>query len=602
MSAGSGSSAARARRLSTRRGATAEGSARRLTRVVVVLLLALPIVFGGWATLESRRFDADARRAVTLASAYDEARHAVSELKAAKGAVYRGAADRAAAASVRVQLRVVLRTGNAADRELANSLLRSLADYSAAGSRVVRARVRGDDRAAARGSRLQATLADGMRRKLYAAATGSRRLVLESMEESRRADDLALFSAIILCALAPLLLQRSASRRRLEREQAELERRRLEAAALTDSLTGLRNHRAFQEDFGRELERRNRDGGALSLMMIDLNGLKQVNDAEGHQAGDELIRCLADCLRQTMRAGDLAYRVGGDEFTVILPGERAWGAFEFAQRLRTHTITRGVGVAIGITETLTYELKDAVIRRTDLALIDAKRSNRNTVIYSDDLEPRQAPVATKVVDHHAKILATALARAVDAKDRSTRNHCETVSELCVRVGTELGLSQERLAKLRLAGLLHDVGKIGIADAILQKPGSLDGAETAIMRTHTQIGHDILAAAELREEADFVLHHHERMDGSGYPNGLSGEEIPLESRIILVADTFEAITSNRPYREGRAQSEALHELERHAGTQFDPACVRALRRALGISAADEAPSGATVTPIRRNVAA
>jgi diguanylate cyclase (GGDEF)-like protein len=608
MRRGSGSSSARARRAGAAQAANVESTVRKATVVLVTLLLALPIAFGGWATLQSRRLDADTKRAVTLASAYDEARYAVSELKGLNNEFRPGsiaAQPRVALAvrRVRAPLHRAVREGRAADQTLSRGILASLADYAVEGSKLLSARRRGDTRGVARQVRRQEALADGMRKRLHEASAGHRLVALQSMAESRRADDLALFSAIILCALAPLLLQRSASRRRLEREQAESERRRLELAALTDSLTGLRNHRAFQEDFSRELERRNREGGALSLMMIDLNGLKQVNDADGHQAGDELIKCLAECLRETMREADLAYRIGGDEFTVILPRERAWGAFEFAQRLRARTITRGAGVAIGITETLTYELKDAVIRRTDLALIDAKRSNRNTVIYSDDLEPRQSGAPAKAVSHHAKILATALARAVDAKDRSTRNHCETVSELCVRIGAELGLSQERLAKLRLAGLLHDVGKIGIADAILQKPGSLDGAETAVMRTHSQIGHDIMTAAELHEEADFVLHHHERMDGSGYPNGLSGDEIPLESRIILVADTFEAITSDRPYREGRAQSEALYELERHAGKQFDPDCVTALRRAMGLTSLPaEPPAGATVTPIRRTAAA
>ena len=608
MRFGSGSSSARPRRAGAAQARSGEPTLRKATVVVVTLLLALPIAFGGWATLQSRGLDADTKRAVALASAYDDARYSLSELNALNhdsghGAAVSEARIGRAIRRVRVPVHRALREGGAADGALSRGVLVSLADYAAARSKLLAARARGDAREVGRQLRLQEALANGTRKRLYDASAGHRRVALQSMEESRRADDLALFSAIILCALAPLLLQRSASRRRLEREQAEIERRRLELAALTDSLTGLRNHRAFQEDFSRELERRNRDGGALSLMMIDLNGLKQVNDADGHQAGDELIKCLAECLRETMREVDLAYRIGGDEFTVILPGERAWGAFEFAQRLRARTIHRGAGVAIGITETLTYELKDAVIRRTDLALIDAKRSNRNTVIYSDDLEPGQSGAPVSGVSHHAKILATALARAVDAKDRSTRNHCETVSELCVRIGAELGLSQERLAKLRLAGLLHDVGKIGIADAILQKPGSLDGPETAVMRTHSQIGHDIMTAAELHEEAEFVLHHHERMDGSGYPNGLGGDEILLESRIILVADTFEAITSDRPYREGRAQSEALYVLERHAGKQFDPECVTALGRALGLTSLPaEPPVGATVTPIRRTAAA
>jgi HD-GYP domain-containing protein (c-di-GMP phosphodiesterase class II) len=133
--------------------------------------------------------------------------------------------------------------------------------------------------------------------------------------------------------------------------------------------------------------------------------------------------------------------------------------------------------------------------------------------------------------------------------------------------------------LRLAGLLHDVGKIGISDAILQNPGPLTPEEYDVMKTHAPIGHGIVWASDLREQAEWILHHHERVDGTGYPDGLAGDEIPLESRIILVADAFEALTSDRPYRPGRTEGAALAEIERGAGTQFDPACVDALARVL-----------------------
>jgi len=574
--------------------------------ILVGVLLALPVGFGSRALAGSLASDAAATRAMTTAGGYEEARYAATLL--APITVETGPAEDAsrllATKRTRAALRKIEVGDQPGDRSLRNGILRSLNKYSRVTTQLVAARQRGEHVRARALSRSRTLLATSIANRLWRAAEQHRNLALESLRSSRRSDGLALLSVLSLLAFAPFMLLRSASRRRNERERAEQERQRLQRQALTDNLTGLHNHRAFQEEFGRALEQRNRAGGALSVMMIDLDGLKQINDVAGHQAGDELIRSLAECLRETMRTSDMAYRVGGDEFIVILPGERAWGAFEFAQRLRARTITKGVGLAIGITETIAYELKDAVIRRSDLALIDAKRSNRNTVIYSEDLEPGRPPASGNGADDRfSKILATALARAVDAKDRNTRNHCETVSELCVRIGGELGLSNERLGKLRLAGLLHDVGKIGIADAILQKPGPLDLAEMDIMRTHTQIGRDIMTAAELREEADFVLHHHERIDGSGYPAGLAGDAIPLESRIILVADTFEAITSTRPYRESRAQAEALRELEQHAGSQFDPVCVAALHRALGYAPAElTQPAGATVTPLRGVAAA
>lgn len=569
------------------------------------LLVAVPVGFGARALTESFASDAAARYAMTTAGGYERARDAASLLTSeAETRPVEDAMRLLGAKRTRAALRGIEVEDRLADRLLRNGMLASLDRYTQVTSALLAARKRGEPARARSLARSQSLLATTLAERLSGAARHHRQLALESMRASRRSNGLALLSALLMAALAPLTLLRSASRRRSERERAERERRLLQREALTDNLTGLRNHRAFQEDIGRELQRRNETGGALSLMMIDLDGLKQVNDAAGHQAGDEQIRSLAECVRETMRASDLAYRVGGDEFTVILPDVRAWGAFEFAQRLRARTIERGVGVAIGITETITYELKDNVIRRSDLALIDAKRSNRNTVIYSEDLEPRRAAAASEdsAAERSSKTLATALARAVDAKDRNTRNHCETVSELCVRIGGELGLETDRLGKLRLAGLLHDVGKIGIADAILQKPGPLDLVEMDIMRTHTQIGHDILAAAELRQEAEFVLHHHERIDGCGYPDGLAGDTIPLESRIILVADTFEAITSTRPYRESRARCEALLELEEHAGSQFDPVCVAALCRAIGAAPAAEQSAGATVTPLRGAAAA
>jgi len=588
-------------RISEEPQAAAKGRSARRTILLVLsgALLALPFGFGGWALVKSFAAEGAATRAITLAEGYERARFTASSL-APMGSVSRlpdDAVRLAAAKRTRASLRS-MEVSEGAEWRFREQILRSVSEYTRVATRLRAARQQGRSGQVSVLSRRATLLATSITRRLTIAVQQHRSLALESMQSSRRFDALVLLSALSLAALAPLVLIRSASRRRSEREQADLERQRLQREAVTDNLTGLRNHRAFQEDLGRELERRNRSGGALSLMMIDLDGLKQVNDAAGHQAGDELIKCLAECLRETMRTSDLAYRVGGDEFTVVLPGERAWDAFEFAQRLRAQAIAKGVGVAIGVTETVTYELKDAVIRRADLALIDAKHSNRNTVIFSDDLEPRAAAAPGNAAERYSKVLATALARAVDAKDRSTRNHCETVSELCVRIGSELGLGQERLGKLRLAGLLHDVGKIGIADAILQKPGPLDLAETAFMRTHTQIGHDIMTAAELHEEAAFVLHHHERIDGRGYPHGLVGDAIPLESRVILVADTFEAITSTRPYRERRDHGAALRELAQHAGSQFDVDCVGALYRALGLEAPQLGPqAGATVTPLR-----
>ncbi len=385
-----------------------------------------------------------------------------------------------------------------------------------------------------------------------------------------------------------VILGRLAGHRRQVERVREEELARLARAALTDNLTGLGNHRSFHEDLQREVARRTRSGSYFSIVMLDLNGLKQINDRFGHQAGDDRIRAISDCLRATMRATDTAYRIGGDEFMVLLPTERAWGALEFARRLQEETRRHRTEptVTCGIAESVAFETADTLLHRADLALYDAKRSGRQIVLHADGLAPKPNARAEEVATRREhRLLATALARAVDAKDAGTRNHCETVSELCVLIGQALGLDAERIERLRLAGLLHDVGKIGVSDGILRKPGRLDADEATEMSSHVRIGHAIVASAELEEEAHWVLHHHEHFDGSGYPDGLRGDEIPPESRIILVADAFEAMTADRPYRLARPVPEALAELDGLAGTQFDPVCVDALRFALGTDEID-----------------
>ena len=324
-------------------------------------------------------------------------------------------------------------------------------------------------------------------------------------------------------------------------------------------------------------------GVSLALVLLDLDDLKAVNDTHGHQAGDERLQALAEAIRATGRGADVAYRVGGDEFAVILPDARAWGALEFAQRLRDATQSGDHGsepftTTAGISEALALRSKDELIREADLALIGAKRIHQDAVIYGPDLAPG-ADGDAQEDEHHSRTLASALARAVDAKDSYTRSHCQTVSQLCGLIGAELGLEAGRLTRLRLAGLLHDVGKIGVPDAILNKPAKLSDEEYEHMKRHSLLGYDIVQAADMELEARWVRHHHERFDGDGYPDGLAGEEIPLESRVILVADAFEAMTSDRPYRLAPGQSFAVRELGRHAGTQFDPTVVEALTRVL-----------------------
>jgi diguanylate cyclase (GGDEF)-like protein len=297
-------------------------------------------------------------------------------------------------------------------------------------------------------------------------------LVVARSGEDFRPEELTLLRGmgqVLTLSLRMLLaLEGERALREESRRQAEVEVARLEHVALTDSLTGLRNVRAFDEDLGRELRRFGRGHGPLTLVLLDLDGLKQVNDALGHQVGDDHLKALAACLLDTARGGDAVYRVGGDEFAVVLVGESAWGGLRLAQRLQGRLAGHGrrPTVTAGVAELTDPTTKDALVRQADLALIEAKRSSRQALIYSQGMEPASIEPDHEAERHRLTTLATALARAVDAKDSYTRSHSETVAETCALVARELGLEPESIEKLRLAGLLHDVGKISIPDAVL----------------------------------------------------------------------------------------------------------------------------------------
>jgi len=376
-------------------------------------------------------------------------------------------------------------------------------------------------------------------------------------------------AAILLVCL--LLLRREPPPTNQERELA-----RLTQAAHTDNLTRLGNLRAFHHDLSRAIRARTDAGSTFALMAIDLDGLKQINDTQGHQAGDHYIQQVAAILRRATEGHGTVYRTGGDEFMALLPDRRTWHAISIA-RVVDELTRKAFGrraVSIGLTESTGTEARNLLIHQADMALYEAKRTKLSAVAYHDSLS-KSTDAVESGPSHYQKTLAAALARAVDAKDAGTRGHSETVAALAAAMGERLGIKGDALERLRLAGLLHDVGKIGVPDALLLKPAALSAEEGRQMKEHVSVGHAILQAAEMPTEAEWVLHHHEWYDGSGYPTGLRGREIPIASRIIAVADAFEAMTGQRPYRECLSGAEALAELDRNAGRQFDGRCVNAL---------------------------
>ena len=370
---------------------------------------------------------------------------------------------------------------------------------------------------------------------------------------------------------------------------------RLMTEARTDNLTRLANHRAFHDDLSAEIDRRNRTGSVFSLMAVDLDGLKSINDSLGHQAGDAHIVRLGHALRDQTGAAGTVYRTGGDEFMILLRDRRNWHAIDLAHKIHAVTASEDGtrALSIGVTETHGTEHRQALIRQADLALYEAKRAKLAVVPFRHGMDPVGLNRPADGVTPQQRELAAALARTVDARDHGTSNHSEMVAELAVAIARHLGIAGGRLERLRIAALLHDVGKIAVPDAILHKPQPLVSKEMALMRDHVAVGHDILVAAGFVEEALWVLHHHENIDGTGYPEGLSGTEISLESRIIAVADAFEAMTGARPYRETLSTRQALAELAEHSGTQFDASCVSAISAIVG-----RAPAAARVVQTAR----
>jgi diguanylate cyclase (GGDEF)-like protein len=559
---------------------------RWVVRASVAGLLAVLCFLAGFSVVTQQRVATESKRADTamrLSATYQDARHWVTEAKSIERSYHfegsstvRLSYERATQNLDADLMRVIELDGSAQSRKTVDQLLSLSRKYDGAAKQLF---VAIDRENAPAVQRLDHEIIDPIFGVLeymihqQAQVASGRALEHSASLRQHEADastaiTVAFAVGLLLLACFALIIVRF--------RRAEVTR--LAQIAISDPLTGLRNHRAFQEDLARELQRVSRSGDPLSLVLLDLDGLKVINDRYGHQAGDERLQAVARAIRDSQRAGDLAYRVGGDEFAVILAGARALGALEFAQRLRAI-----VAVTAGIAEATELRSRDDVIREADLALIGAKRLHQHVAIYGPDLE-----LTVAQHDHDERPLASALALAVDAKDSYTRSHCQTVSQLCAVIAAELGLDRDRVARIRLGGLLHDVGKIGVPDAILNKPAALTDSEFELMKRHSLLGGDIVEAADMHDESRWVRHHHERFDGAGYPDGLAGAEIPLESRIILVADAFEAMTSDRPYRRAPGQEFALAELRRNAGTQFDPDVVGALCRALDREAVASAP--------------
>ncbi len=363
----------------------------------------------------------------------------------------------------------------------------------------------------------------------------------------------------------------------------------LSDAAHHDPLTDLLNRRGFQEVFDVELERARRADQPLSLIVGDLDRFKRVNDVHGHAAGDDVLRRVADAIRGAKRGFDRAARIGGEEFAILAPDSDEHGAYMLAERIRAAVheafADQGDGqltISFGIsTHPLHGQSADGLLRTADQALYAAKRLGRNRSVISSAEVPGILAHGARRADSETHVELAALvnlAEALDVRDSGSATHCQRVGRFAELTARELGLPPEAVERIRLAGILHDVGRVAMPDSVVAKQGPLTDEEWAWVRAHPAIGARLVETTEYDDIRSWILFHHERPDGNGYPEGRR-EDVPLEAAIIAVADAYEAMTSDRPYRSALAPEQASNELRREAGRQFHPDVVEALLRAV-----------------------
>jgi two-component system, cell cycle response regulator len=382
---------------------------------------------------------------------------------------------------------------------------------------------------------------------------------------------------------------------------------RLREAAHRDALTELLNRRGFQGVFDLELERARRADQPLSLIVGDLDRFKRVNDVHGHATGDDVLVRVADAIRGAKRGFDSAARVGGEEFAVLAPDCDAHGAYVLAERIRSavHEALSGnvrggpLTISFGIsTFPLHGQSADGLLSTADQALYAAKRLGRNRVQIG------RPPGGTAVVQEHDEDAVLAyLQRLADEIDTrlASEEHSAAIARWAGTIADHLGLGPDARWRAELAGRVHDIGKIIVTDEILLKPGPLTGGEWAVLRRHPVQGARLVGLAEgLYQVAAVVRQHHERFDGTGYPDGRTGEEIRIEARVVAVCDAWAAIRSNRPYDAARPVGAAREQLRVASGSQFDPTVVAAfleLEQAGVIGTFEAAPVRSSTSRVR-----
>jgi len=354
-----------------------------------------------------------------------------------------------------------------------------------------------------------------------------------------------------------------------------------EQLSRVDGLTGLLNRSSFDEQMANEVGRHMRYGGVFSLIIMDVDSFKSINDNHGHQMGDMVLQQISNIIKNTVRSSDQVFRYGGDEFAILLPYTNPTAAVIIGERVRERIINESKVDNIKITSSLGIAgwpedsiAGNQVVATADIAMYAAKKKGGNCCLRFESYM-QMAGKSDNININQSEFLSTvyAMAAAVDARDRYTRSHSQKVNDFAMAIAESLHMDPLEKNRLSMCALLHDLGKIGVSSEILNKSGKLSDEDWEAIKQHPKLGAMIIAQVQnLALCVPGILGHHERYDGMGYPQGLKGEDIPLEARILAIADSFAAMTAERHYAVAMTYEKAIKELKNNSGTQFDPALV------------------------------